>query len=669
MKHRKIGLLVFLVVLMVPFHLFMGPVVLGEADYEQIAISYISRAEGTSSADLMVGYGGFRELRALGIKFWEGKVLNKNTGETFGVALNLDGSLANRETLMKSERSAWNAKYGKLTPGLYEYLQKAEAVDSVDVVIWVYAGAGPSLREGASYEEVQAWNKRVKTPLTSHLEGRGIKVKYSSTYSPLLFATMSKEAVFELSAREDVGLIDIEGVGGPELNVAHVTVGADTVHARGITGYGPRVAHVEGHPGAIYFAHAAVPDGKHYRTPPSYADHATMCAGCIASTDATYKGIAKGLDGSASNARLLSANAASYGDSDLLAAIDWAVGQGAHIITNSYYTHTDQAFHAIDMAFDHYVYWHGIVMIKSAGNRGDSDGYVTSPGKGYNTLTVGAFDDKGSAAWTGDTMASFSSYVDPIAPNSDQPEKPEIVAPGVSITAPSYPSTWDTGSGTSFAAPQAAGAAALLMHRNSRLYGWPEPVKAILMATAIHNIEGATRLSEYDGAGAIYCPYADDIARLQWIASWVYRTMISTSITYEIQLTAGQRARIVMVWDSQPTHAHPATDDPRMADLDLYVYNPAGTLVASSTSVSNCFEIVDFTVPSSGKYRVKLHRFSFTAGWPGDYIALAYWQGPTGAPLATEASTSSAPSPSFVAPTAIVTTYQQASWIYVPELE
>ena len=44
--------------------------------------------------------------------------------------------------------------------------------------------------------------------------------------------------------------------------------------------------------------------------------------------------------------------------------------------------------------------------------------------------------------------------------------------------------------GTSFAAAMTTGASALLIDRSSFFSIWPETVKAVLMTTAVNNIEG-----------------------------------------------------------------------------------------------------------------------------------------------------------------------------------
>ena len=159
------------------------------------------------------------------------------------------------------------------------------------------------------------------------------------------------------------------------------------------------------------------------------------------------------------------------------------------------------------------------------------------------------------------------------------------------------------------ASPMAAGTAALLIQRNSSLASWPEAVKAILMASATHNIEGATRLSEYDGAGGLVADYADDIAR-GYNGNWGARSYTCSTATpldvATISLTAGVRTRVAIAWDTDPAYAS-YTSRPG-ADLDLRVVNSAGASVASSLSYDNTYEIVEFTPGTSGSYRIRVNR-------------------------------------------------------------
>jgi subtilisin family serine protease len=124
-------------------------------------------------------------------------------------------------------------------------------------------------------------------------------------------------------------------------------------------------------------------------------------------------------------------------------------------------------------------------------------------------LTVGAFD-----AAVNSGMWPCSSGGNPKSVNNDR-QKPELAAPGRNVTTTNTTSGFTNLPGaTSFAAPMVTGSVGLLLQRNPVLGSWPEAVRAIFMATAIHDREGTGVLSEFDGVGGIAADEADGVADL-----------------------------------------------------------------------------------------------------------------------------------------------------------
>jgi subtilisin family serine protease len=276
------------------------------------------------------------------------------------------------------------------------------------------------------------------------------------------------------------------------------------------------------------------------------------------------------------------------------------------------------------------------LVVKSAGNLGLMDGWVTPPGLGYNTLTVGNFNDNNTVYRTDDTMNDTSSWKDPLSAHGDR-EKPEVVAPGTDITSTTAGTPWiaSVGSGTSFSAPFVAGQTALLYQRNSALRAWPESTKAIIMATAIQNKEGATRLSEKDGAGGIWAVEADWVARNnsthgRWGGD-EYDCTSNTPTAWDattMSLTAGHKTRVVLVWDQNPDYSFYATQP--SADLDLQIWRTTSPLqktpVAESSTWDNTYEIVEFTPSVTGTYSLRINKFRCDLT-PG-YMGWAWWSKP-----------------------------------------
>ena len=252
---------------------------------------------------------------------------------------------------------------------------------------------------------------------------------------------------------------------------------------------------------------------------------------------------------------------------------------------------------------------------------GTNTDWVTSPGKGYNVLTVGNYRDNGSVSWSDDTMNSTSQY------NETGRYKPEMAASGTNITGLSTSSPWygTTGTGTSFASPMVAAAAADMIEADSVLSIYPEATTAVLMATALHNIEGDETLSRADGVGSL-----DAAAALASVERGHFSsTYISSSTSFPLTFTQfaykGERVRYVIRWLSNPNSSY--TDDPLPADLDLEAYRSDGTtFIDGSYSGSNSFEIVDFIAPESETYIFKVDLWGSWDGG-GTYLGRGWWRG------------------------------------------
>ena len=349
--------------------------------------------------------------------------------------------------------------------------------------------------------------------------------------------------------------------------------------------------------------------------------HATGVAGIIGARPGVFRigpfiSITNTLQGFAPASRL---SVGSWcGTGDHRPRIDSAANWGARVITNSYWTDATGAVTANDRHADGLVHDRWRLFVKSAGNRGTGDGRVTSPGNGYNVLAVGNVNLGGTAARADDVMAASSSFVDPTSTVGDR-EKPEIAAPGTNIRMLSNGFPWggQTDSGTSFAAPMVAGTAARLIQRKPFLGIWPEQLRAILMSSAANNIEGATRLSDVDGAGMMAVNTAARIlddnrhGGRQVDCNTFGRSQVVSTTT----LGRDQRLRAAISWTADPS-AQDHANRPS-ADLDLEVRGPSGSVFSSSWD--NTSEIVDFRAPTTGTYEIRVINFrcarSTFVGW------------------------------------------------------
>jgi len=228
--------------------------------------------------------------------------------------------------------------------------------------------------------------------------------------------------------------------------------------------------------------------------------HGTHVAGIIAGSGAASNGLYTGVAPAATimAAKVLRADG-SGSTSDVMAGVDWAAQNGAHVINLSLGSDepgdgSDAMSQICDAAVAR-----GIVVCVAAGNAGPGAGTVGTPGCSRSSITVGATD-------MSDRVASFSSR----GPTTDQRVKPDVCFPGVAIAACRASGTgmgqiiddyYVAASGTSMATPHCAGSAALLLEADRTRT--PQAIKELLMGSAKDlqtdaNAQGSGRAQVYE---------------------------------------------------------------------------------------------------------------------------------------------------------------------------
>ncbi|MCD4739383.1 MAG: S8 family serine peptidase, partial [Anaerolineae bacterium] len=486
----------------------------------RIALEHIAEREGISLDDLLVAHQHRCGYPLLGRQFAAFTIFDRAARRDFHLLVDLDDSSVVNDvaSMERAEAEARHAKYGKLHPLLYRRLQTVDDAEVLPVAIWVDGERGRSREQiysllahrysqvrdalalhvspfdvdnpalarqiRAEYEHIRQEDiaARVQS-LVTYLESRGIAVE-THHLLPSLTTTLSKKEILTLAKRDDVQTIYlVEGKVEPELNTAvHTNRVAPVWSVLGIDGIPEptipiTVAIVERDNvdwDNSFLHHASrrlvAVDGEQ--------DHATQVASAVASFHDTYRGMAPG-------ATILSAGSDDNAPSFHF-ALNWALDQSADVVNVSAgVANNTPDLEWLDRAFDYTARERQATIIKSAGNRRDE--YITSPGKGWNVITVGGINDQGNTNWSDDTMYDTgggwgSACLDPDSPHHDR-EKPEVAAPGQNIRALGLNDVPITDSGTSLAAPQVSGLVALLMHDNADLKDWPTAVKAILMAS------------------------------------------------------------------------------------------------------------------------------------------------------------------------------------------
>ncbi|MGP4012470.1 S8 family peptidase [Streptomyces sp. 4N124] len=302
-----------------------------------------------------------------------------------------------------------------------------------------------------------------------------------------------------------IARIWLDGVRRASLDTSVAQIGADRAWASGYDGKGVRIAVLDS---GIDATHPDLRDqvvaARNFTPSPDAADRlghgthvASIAAGTGAKSAGAYKGVAPGaalLDGKVLDDE-------GYGDdSGVLAGIEWAVGQGADIVNLSLGGGDTPGVDPLEAAVNTFSAEKGVLFAVAAGNSGDREQSIDSPGSAQAALTVGAVDGD-------DRLADFSGRGPRLG---DGGIKPDVTAPGVDITAAAAPGSvieqevgqqpdgYLTIPGTSMATPHVAGAAAILKRRH------PQWTSA--------ELKGA--LTASTAGGADYTPYQQGSGRV-----------------------------------------------------------------------------------------------------------------------------------------------------------
>ena len=165
--------------------------------------------------------------------------------------------------------------------------------------------------------------------------------------------------------------------------------------------------------------------------------HGTPMAGIIAGNGAASSGEWKGVAPGASLVSVKVAGADGSTDvSVVIAGLQWVLehkdAYGIRVLNLAFGTDSRQSYRLDPLNYAvEQVWFDGILVVTSAGNRGPGGGTINKPGDDPFVLTVGAADLKGTSDRGDDVVAPFSSW----GPTPDGYVKPDVVAPGISIVA------------------------------------------------------------------------------------------------------------------------------------------------------------------------------------------------------------------------------------------
>jgi len=606
---------------------------------------------------------------------WQGKVIDTVRGQIYRLAVDAQGQEINPEDLEKASAKARRAKYGKLEPKLFYLLPTLEAEEKIKVLLWVggvdyawvdeelarlypqvkadyFAGGQPFTGRGRParvepelFEKIRAdyndlldqAHRKATEPVAAFLKKRDYEAEVVDVF-PGVVAELPANAIEELNRADLDNLSTIyhaEVEVTPQMDSVAKTIRVESVWdgGSGYTSQGVRLGMMDAGIVDPNTTHPAFQNKTIIAPRPGDVPdfHAAVVAGVMFGSDSRpayshLRGIGYG------STELVTVDV-NNSWSSIYNGLDDLVDYDAFVINASLSTEGSREMQAEDRVLDYLVRYRDPTVVVGSGNAG-SNKNVSSPGKAYNVITVGGLDDHNDPYWHNDSMWADSCYVDPYV-DDDPPHthaKPDVVAVGADVVTvcDNYGDTYCSWDGTSVAAPQVTGLAALLVQHYYWLRVNPETVKAIIMASAIHNIEGDARLSDKDGAGGIVASEALAVfERGGWAHHIIYdindpnhpsNPFSGNGTDYEFRggdtgiwdvgttyAYKGERVRAALCWNSNPTGDFENSGTNKMStELDLTVIAPNGAHVAYSTTSYNSCEVAGFVADQNGEYRMEV---------------------------------------------------------------
>lgn len=659
----------------------------------QAGAGYLAAAEGGATSDFELIYER-STTSPDGEALWVGKYVDLRSGELSTVYRDPDGSVAGGELLASRQAAAvaalpaFEAKSDAALAGAVA----AAPATPLPMAVWLDADPTAAVAAVIAAHPEVAWTddrpaiddlaalrairgelyaarassyEAAASAISAQVEALGGSVAYASTSAPLVFVDLPAAAASALAERAEVATMGLETTWTPQMATAGAAVQANWTTGDADQGNGARVAVVEYH-NVHNTGDLAGQVVASYSTTGSVAysgtafDHPTWVAGAVASRNATYAGVAPGAD-------IISSSTGGYSpslttDRAVVAATDRAINPAygdADIVNTSLVQDTSTGAEEARRYFDA-VAWEGNRLpVSASGNYAALGTWeVGSPGTGYNVLTVGGTDDRGTGSWTDDRQwyvpgSNGASYSDRVGASYNAYgdfNKPNVSAPAVNVITANGLGA----SGTSVATPIVSGIAAQLVARAPSLAVWPEALRAIITAGAIHRIpmpDGSIS-PDHEGAGTASALWANRILVAGDGAYGGYQTgsLGAAGTSRTISVLSGQRVRVALAWSSHTSGANLAKADTLASDLDLRVRHPNGAVVGSYT-IDNSYEWVDIVALGSGQMTLEVRPARFNTTTEPYALAWAKWS--VGTPVrlagADRYATAAAVSRSFAA--------------------
>lgn len=616
------------------------PVVAQEDEMRSAAKRAVAERENTDRESLEIQTDSVVTYDPLEERYYTAKVRDTANRETYGVTLDGTKTAVDKATTRARSQRAYKRQYGKLDRDLAERVTTADDDERITVDVWLNGIDRAAARQAVGFDarpDDADLKRDLSDEITSRIRNRtdalgdamdempGVTVRERGISAPLVTAEATPGAIDRLQRRQDVWMVmERDGESGDSLGSASRTHGSYSERNGDYdaSNYDVGVFEYTGYTEQSYvIREATFPDDSD----PARDKHEHVVSMCVGGTSDTEPGIAPYAD----------IFAAQDPNTKLEQKIDWFANNGVAAINFSFYLNANgkRKMQSTDLQWGQWVVNRYLNMVVAAGNESSTgDLIVTTPAKGFNTLSVGATSDKGTGNDLTDDETSFYSCRKNPRSEHDTPssdyyphEKPEVSAVGTNIDTPPYSPT----SGTSFAAPHVTGLITLLEKFTDQYGGveislFPEVAKPIVMAAATNQGDSSYSIDDM-GTGTIRAPAAERIVQNGWFVSDSFDKSNSEQ-TYTFSVSDGERVRVALNWFTDVT----ASDfsDLKNArsdlDIDLYVYDPNGNYVTGSAAYDRGWEFVEFTASQSGTYEIEVSKFDWQSSDSNRYFGLAW---------------------------------------------
>lgn len=439
----------------------------------------------------------------------------------------------------------------------------------------------------------------------THLGAR-VQERYATLNA--VSAEIPASALKEIANLSGVAEVVYSNPGKPELSNQVKSLGADTWWASGFDGGVWDVGVLDE---GVLETHEALKGHTFYENYATNGNHGTGVACMYASTHATHKGLAFGLNS------ILVEDAGS--DATSMAGTDWmlrSAGDDPEVINYSWGNGDaiNSDWHPFSRFVDGVVFDYATNWAKSAGNNGAGTNTMTIPANNYNGMTVANMWDKNTITRTDDVIWGSSSR----GPTVDGRKKPDLAAPGNETMTCNNAGGYSNLGGTSSAAPKVGAASLLLMDGGN----WdPRAIKAVLINTADSWEDNNTDTSTDDSSkigkewNKTYgWGYLD-----LWHAHFHRNDYFSSSVKpknqsgnyklYKGQMFNGDKA--TLVWERDVNYNNDATPTSyrSLSDLDLKLYaETTNAQLDSDTTVKD--NVHQVAASASQRAVVKVYAYS-----------------------------------------------------------